>query len=121
MAFGKKKDEPSEPVNLFEEEAASAADAAPEAVLEDAEQPAPLSEREPEPQPGTTAPAQPAAADPLAGGADALLSLFQEDEGVGEDRGALLDIAGDVELSDLLDDLRTLAVALRIDLARMRS
>jgi hypothetical protein len=117
MAFGKKKDEQSDPVNLFEEEeAASAADAAPD----DPDGTATLSEQAPDAQPEATAAAGSPAADPLAGGADALLSLFQEDEAGGEDRGALLDIAGDVEMSDLLDDLRTLAVAMRIDLSTIR-
>jgi hypothetical protein len=114
MAFGKKKtDEAQEqPANLFEEEEQVQAEAAP-AALDEAVSPAeapedaaPAPAEEPTPAP---------VADPLAGGADALLSLFQEDDGGGEDRGALLDLAGEVEIDDLLEDLRTVAVALGIN------
>lgn len=59
-------------------------------------------------------PAPPAATgDPLAGGAD-LLSMFQTTEAVAADRAALLDLAGEVEFDDLLEDLHTVASALGV-------
>jgi hypothetical protein len=113
MAFGKKKSDEQEPaVNLFEEE-----DEAAEAEVVASAEPAtgqPAADDAPPAEESAPAPEPAPAADPLAGGADALLSLFQEDDGGGEDRGALLDLAGEVELADLLDDLRTVAVALKI-------
>jgi hypothetical protein len=45
---------------------------------------------------------------------DALLSAFQTNEGVTDDRSVLVDLAGDVELADLLDELNTLAAAIGI-------
>lgn len=56
-------------------------------------------------------------ADPLAGGTDALLSMFQSTEARGEDRSVPLDLAGEVDLADLLEDLHTMAAALGIDLS----
>jgi hypothetical protein len=52
-----------------------------------------------------------AGADPLAGGAD-LLSMFQTTTIEADDKAALLDLAGEVELDDLLEDLQTVAAAL---------
>ena len=107
MAFGKKKNEelalaaPQEddappPVNLFEQDA-----------TEDDDEPAVELDQAP------AAEEAPAPAEPLAS-PDALLSLFQESEDTSGDRSAMLELAGDVEMSDLIDDLRTLAAALRI-------
>jgi hypothetical protein len=113
MAFGKRKPEEAQeqPANLFEEEEQVQAEAAsPEAVHDAADSADEPQEAAPAEEP-TPAPV----VDPLAGGADALLSLFQEDDGGGEDRGALLDLAGEVEIDDLLEDLRTVAVALGIN------
>jgi hypothetical protein len=56
-------------------------------------------------------------AEPLAGGTDALLSMFQATEVEGDDRSVLLDLAGEVDLADLLEDLHTMAAALCIDLS----
>jgi len=51
-----------------------------------------------------------AAGDPLSGGPD-LLSMFQTTEAVSDDRAALLELAGEVELDDLLEDLQTVRSA----------
>ena len=122
MAFGKKKDEAAAavgdleaaaPVNLFEEDPA-----------EDEDDPVPAgaeaAARDMAAESAAAAAAAEArqAADPLAG--DALFSLFGESEAAGDDRAAALDLAGDVEMSDLIDDLRTVAVALRIDISTYR-
>ena len=54
-----------------------------------------------------------ATAAPAAGqGGDALLNMFQTTQIEEVDRGAVLELAGDVELADLLDDLQTVATAL---------
>jgi hypothetical protein len=70
-------------------------------------------------QPAGDAPVEqaPPPADPLAGGADALLSVFAETKVEGEDKGALLELAGDVPIDALLEDLRTLQSAIRLRLA----
>ena len=47
-------------------------------------------------------------------GTDALLSMFQSSEGGVSDRSAVLDLAGDVELADLIEELQTLSSALGI-------
>jgi hypothetical protein len=59
----------------------------------------------------------PAPADAAAPGTDALLSAFQTTEGGDEDRSVLLDMAGDVELADLLEELNTLAAAMGLSRA----
>jgi hypothetical protein len=58
------------------------------------------------------APAATPAADPL-GGPD-LLSMFQTTTVEADDRAALLELAGEVEIDDLLEDLQTVAAALGI-------
>jgi len=50
------------------------------------------------------------AGDPLSSGPD-LLSMFQTTEAVSDDRAALLELAGEVELDDLLEDLQTVRSA----------
>jgi hypothetical protein len=45
---------------------------------------------------------------------DALLSMFQTTEATADDRSALLDLAGVVEMDDLLEELHTLAAALGV-------
>lgn len=66
------------------------------------------------PAPETAAAPEPAPA-PDAGGADALLSVFQTTQAESEDITLLLDLAGDVEIDDLLEELHTVAAALGID------
>jgi hypothetical protein len=107
MAFGKKKDEP----------VAATAEALAEAPLDLAE--APVEEptsMEPAPEAAQSeAPVAPApAADPLAGGGDALLNMFQATQIQLEDRSAVLELAGEVEIDDLVEELHTVAVALGI-------
>jgi hypothetical protein len=63
--------------------------------------------------------ATPPAGDAAAGGADALgggdlLSMFQSTQVESDDRAALLELAGEVEIDDLLEDLQTVAAALGI-------
>lgn len=48
------------------------------------------------------------------GGGDGLLGMFQESKLEIEDLSIIVDLAGDVEMSDLLEDLHTLAAALGI-------
>lgn len=112
MAFGKKKIKEDEAVTtalgldepLDETTAALFAAPAPEAASPDA---AP-----------DVVPAEPvaeetaAAADPLAG--DDLLNMFSTTELEEDDRSMLLDLAGEVALGDLLEDLQTLASALGV-------
>jgi hypothetical protein len=43
-----------------------------------------------------------------------LLSMFQTSTGEETDRSALLDLSGDVDLADLLEELHTLAAAMGI-------
>ena len=53
-------------------------------------------------------------AEPAPGGADALLNMFQTTQAEGDDREVLLKMAGDVELTDLVDEMGTVAAALDI-------
>lgn len=97
MAFGKKdKDETPETLEAVLEPDTAPEDEAPAAGE--------VTALEPE------APA----ADPLAGGGDALLSMFQTTEAVGADRAIIIELAGSVELDDLLEELQTVASALGI-------
>jgi hypothetical protein len=105
MAFGKKKDEQ-----------APAAAAAPV----DEEPLFPADDGEDEPPAAAGSAAAPAAEDapappPVPEPADALLSMFQADDSENEDRSVVLELAGDVDLADLLDDLHTLAAAMGIE------
>jgi len=49
-------------------------------------------------------------------GADALLQMFQESRIESNDNAVILDLAGDVEMDDLLEELLTVATALGIRL-----
>jgi hypothetical protein len=62
--------------------------------------------------PPAEAPAAAPAADPLAG--PDLLSMFQTTTVESDDKAALLELAGEVEIDDLLEDLQTVAAALGI-------
>lgn len=110
MAFGKKD----------KGEAASEAEAAPvvvaeieaEAEVEAVEASAPaeaVPEAEAAPAPEAAAPEAAAPA------ADALLNMFQSTQAEAEDISQLLDLAGDVAIDDLLEQLHTVAAALGID------
>lgn len=106
MAFGKKKDavatadaEDSSEVDAPEDEADAPAD---EVEIADAEAPA----EEP-------APAEAAA--PAGAGSDALLSMFAESKTEAEsDLTVLVNIAGETDIDDILEELRTLRAALGI-------
>jgi hypothetical protein len=106
MAFGKKKDE-SAPAQAAAEADDDDLTLFPDSGDEDEALPAvpaaaPVAEAAP-----VVAPA-PAAAPAT----DALLSMFQEAEGGNADRSLLLEMAGDVDLADLLEELNTLAAAI---------
>lgn len=115
MAFGKKKnDDESAPAGAPDDALAGAfaADTAPEPETDGgAPDPALAALDEPAAEaPPAEAPAPPA--DPLGGGGDALLNMFQSTEAAEDDRSVILDLAGEVTLADLLDDLYTVAAAL---------
>jgi predicted DsbA family dithiol-disulfide isomerase len=109
MAFGKKKDAApaGDPEESPEIEAAvdEAAPAHLDALLpaDDAE---PASTGEP-----VVAAAPPAAQAP---GTDALLSMFQETKSDVNDLAVLTDLAGETDIDDILEELRTLRAALGI-------
>jgi hypothetical protein len=65
--------------------------------------------------PEAAAPEQSDAPAPEAASPDALLSVFQTTQAESEDITLLLDLAGDVEIDDLLEELHTVAAALGID------
>jgi hypothetical protein len=115
MAFGKKdKDEaPAAAVPAPDDvlaEAAAAVDVADEVDAVDA------AEAEVTPEPVAETPVAPEASS-----TDALLSVFQTTQPEAEDITKLLDLAGDVAIDDLLEDLHTIAAALGIDTSPMAS
>jgi hypothetical protein len=99
MAFGKKK----------EDERVADAAAAVEAEAADDES-APLDEEDVAAAPAPTADPAPAAA----ASSDALLSMFQTTREEANDLSILVDLAGDSDLDDILEELRTLRAALGI-------
>jgi hypothetical protein len=106
MAFGKKKDDapgaPSDAAEALAEDIDETPDVEDEAAT-----------AENDAAPGTEEPA--VAADPLAGGEGGgaeLLSMFQTTQIEGEDRSSLLELAGEVELADLLEELHTVRAAI---------
>ena len=73
----------------------------------------PLLAGEPPPAEGAVdAPAQAAA--PVLGGGDDLLRMFQESQIESSDNSAILELAGEVPIEDLLEDLLTVASAMGI-------
>ena len=123
MAFGKKKDK---------DEAAPSASAAPSSIEEEEDESGGLfPSAEPEPDDDDSVIAgvvidedgnarkagEPAAASDPLGGTDALLNMFQTTQAEAEDRSVLLDLAGDVEMDDLLEELHTMAAALGLSIA----
>jgi hypothetical protein len=109
MAFGKKDKD---------EKTVTDGPATHDDVTAPAEQPAvdaaaPVAEAD---APGGDAAAPPTAAAPAAAtGTDALLSMFETTKVQAEDNTALLELAGDAEIDDLLEMLQTVAAALGID------
>jgi hypothetical protein len=119
MAFGKKKSK-DEPLIIGVEEATPVDDGIGEAIdseLFAAEPAADAAEVEQaeatvEEAPVAAAEPLPGAADPLASGPD-LLSMFQTTTIESDDKAALLELAGEVEIDDLLEDLQTVQAALK--------
>lgn len=110
MAFGKKKDEQApggaaaeagEPEASLESAFAGGAEAPAEA---DAAAPEPAAEAVPEAPP----------ADALAGGTDDLLSAFQTGDAEAVDNSFIVELAGEHDIDDLLEELHTVASALGI-------
>ncbi len=99
MAFGKKKDDGSAAEPEDAPESASGEQALPDAT-------APVDAAPPPP---------PAAAEPAAAaGSDALLSMFQSTESETDDLAVLVDLAGETDMDDLLEELRTIRAAFGI-------
>ncbi len=90
----------------------SAAEAEPVTVPDDAAATAPPAEATAAVE--SPAPEDESETEPAAGGADALLNMFQTTQAEGDDREVLLKMAGDVELTDLVDEMGTVAAALDI-------
>ncbi len=113
MAFTKKKDdEPAAPAGEADE-----ADDALTGAFAPAGEPEPGQDSAgpgtPDEAPaGEAAPVAEAPAPDALGGADALLSMFNNTESMEDDRSVILDLAGEVDIADLLDDLHTVAAAL---------
>jgi hypothetical protein len=104
MAFGKKKDDTATPDAEDSVDIEAPADEAPTDATPDAE----------------AAPEEPAAVEAVAAvpaeapGTDALLSMFQESKTEVNDLATLVDLAGEADLDDILEELRTLRAALGI-------
>jgi len=100
MAFGKKKDDAATP----DAADASEVDAPTDDLLATAAAEAPADE-----------PVVAEAAAPEGAGGDALLSMFAESKtDADSDLTVLVDLAGDTDLDDILEELRTLRAALGI-------
>lgn len=113
MAFGKKKgDSPAVAADLEADETPEIEDASDDAAAGDG---AALDIAFPtieEPPADDPAPEAPVAAG--APGADALLSMFQESKNAVDDLSVLVDLAGEADLDDILEELRTIRAALGI-------
>jgi hypothetical protein len=118
MPFGKKKDDPTAPGTALEVQADE-----PLFPVDDGD------ESDPDSSVGTApatsavtygtelAPpekAQSMAVGPPEENSDALLNMFSASKEEAVDNSIVLDLAGDVELADLLEDLQTLAAAMGI-------
>lgn len=118
MAFGKKKDDAPTPDADGADDAVDTA--APEGVAAEGE--APTLENGPlAPSEAGAAIAEESAAVEAAAPApaaapnsDALLSMFQETKSAVDDLAVLVDLAGETDLDDILEELRTLRAALGI-------
>ncbi len=110
MAFGKKND--GKPVAAIGDDAEEAPemDAAPDpgAPLDSAALDAALAPV------GGVAGEAPVEAPGATLGSDALLSMFQESKDEAEDMSVLVDLAGEADLDDILEELRTIRAALGI-------
>jgi hypothetical protein len=70
------------------------------------------------PNPAPESESETSASDPLDGGTDALLSMFAQEDGGGQDLSLIVALAPEVEIDDLLEELNTVAVALGIKVRR---
>jgi hypothetical protein len=120
MAFGKKKQEQEQPATMAAAPDEAPAPEAPEAISEELfagdepateEAPESADEAPAAETPMAAAPEPAPAADPLGGD---LLSMFSTTSVEADDKAALLELAGEVEMADLLEDMQTVAVALGI-------
>ena len=121
MAFGKKKDEAGEAgvvaATDADDDAPLFPDSGDDPVADDAapvEAPAPAVAPSPEPVAEVAPTPAPEAAADAAPSTDALLSAFRTDDGANDDRSVLVELAGDVGLADLLEELNTLAAAMNV-------
>jgi hypothetical protein len=105
MAFGKKSSEPAA-ADVAEEDPAELERAVDEAPPTDEPESAVLAEAASEPAPAVEAAAAPST--------DALLSMFQESKDEVDDLAVLTDLAGETDIDDILEELRTLRAALGI-------
>ncbi len=114
MAFGKKRDEDAGGTPVEDDEATTEAEEAEEA---------PAGGEAPFEPPSTSEAETNGAEAATAAGADgaeaSLLHMFEATQVEADDRSALLDLAGDVELDDLLEDLQIVAVALGCRIGRV--
>ena len=107
MAFGKKKDDDA---TADTEDAAEALAPEDDVDAPESDVLAPDEADEPADEPDTAEAAAPAAA-----GGDALLGMFSESKNESEnDLTVLVSLAGDTDLDDILEELRTLRAALGI-------
>ena len=103
MAFGKKNTDAPTPDATADEPLE------PEAALDESSPPDDVAAEEPE-----AAPAEAPTAAPAAPSSDALLSMFQETKAEVDDLAVLTDLAGETDIDDILEELRTLRAALGI-------
>ena len=111
MAFGKKKDDAPEAV------AEDSSEAPEEAAAPDADAPLDADGLDAALAPADEASAEAPAAEAPAAAApnsDALLSMFQESKEETSDLSVLVDLAGEADLDDILEELRTIRAALGI-------
>jgi hypothetical protein len=112
MAFGKKKDDAlAAPAVTDSNPGGEIEPLVPADEGSDEREDAVEAEAAPEPV-ATPAPVEAAAAAPDA--TDSLLSMFQSGEDEETDRSVIVELAGDVDLPDLLEELHTLAAAMGI-------
>lgn len=114
MAFGKKKNDAPAAATDGETQDTPETDAAPDegAPLDSAALDAafaPVDEAPPSAEPAAEAPAATGAP-----GTDALLNMFHESKDEVDDLSVLVDLAGEADLDDILEELRTIRAALGI-------
>lgn len=121
MAFGKKKNDDASAPGEAADDSLGGAFAAPDEP--DSELELDVTDEDAVATEAVDAPVAeaPAPAPEAGGGADALLSMFNSSESLEDDQSAILELAGDTEIADLLDDLHTVAAALGLAAAAAES